>query len=124
MEKKIILMIDNEKELSSLIKSFLEEPGNCEVKIIPDGYNGMHAAGKIKPDLVLLDVLMPAMNGFHVLRQLKENKETASIPVMMFTAVQDVEARLREENLRCDGCLIKPIKLEELRSKINEVLFR
>jgi DNA-binding response OmpR family regulator len=121
-EKKIILMIDNEKEFSSLVKSFLEESCGCEAKIVPDGYNGMRMAAKIKPDLILLDVLMPAMNGFYVLKQLKENKETASIPVMMVTAVQDVEERLKAENLHCEGYIIKPVKLEDLRFKINNLL--
>ncbi|MCX5668163.1 MAG: response regulator [Candidatus Omnitrophica bacterium] len=121
-EKKIILMIDNEKEFSSLIKSFLEESCGYEAKIVPDGYNGMRMAAKIKPDLILLDVLMPAMNGFYVLKQLKESKETASIPVMMVTAVQDVEDKLRAESLHCEGYIIKPIKLEDLRLKINNLL--
>ena len=121
-EKKIILMIDNEKEFSSLIKSFLEESCGYEAKIIPDGYNGMRMAAKIKPDLILLDVLMPAMNGFYILKQLKENKETAPIPVIMVTAVQDVEIRVRAEGLHCEEYLIKPIKLEDLRFKINKAL--
>ena len=122
MEKKIILMIDNEKEFSSLIKSFLEESCGYEAKIVPDGYNGMRMAAKIKPDLILLDVLMPAMNGFYILKQLKENKETASIPIMMITAVHDIEARLIAKNLHCEGCFIKPVKLEDLRSKIIKAL--
>ena len=123
-EKKVILMIDNEKEFSSLIKSFLEESCNYEVKVVPDGYNGIRMAEKIKPDLILLDVLMPAMNGFYILKQLKGNKETSSIPVIMVTAVHDIEARLRAEDLHCEGAIIKPVKLEDLRSKINEVLIR
>ncbi|MCX5666023.1 MAG: response regulator [Candidatus Omnitrophica bacterium] len=123
-EKKVILMIDNEKEFSSLIKSFLEESCNYEAKVVPDGYNGIRMAEKIKPDLILLDVLMPAMNGFYILKQLKGNKETSSIPVIMVTAVHDIESRLRAEGLHCEGCIIKPVKLEDLRSKINEVLIR
>jgi len=122
--KKIILMIDNEKEFSSLIKSFLEESCGYEAKAVPDGYNGMRIAAKIKPDLILLDVLMPAMNGLHILKRLKENEETASIPVIMITAVQDVESRLKAGNLHCEDYLIKPIKLEDLRSKINKALKR
>ena len=123
-EKKIILMIDNEKEFSLLIKFFLEESCNYKAKIVPDGYNGMRIAAKIKPDLILLDVLMPAMNGFYILKQLREKKETASIPVIMVTAVQDIEARLRTENLHCEDYIIKPIKLEDLRFKINKILKR
>ena len=92
------------------------------MEVVPDGYNGMHVAAKIKPDLILLDVLMPAMNGFYILRKLRESEDTASIPVMLVTAVQDVEDRLRTENLHCEGCLIKPVKLEDMRSKINKVL--
>ena len=123
-ERKTILMIDNEKEYTSLIKSFLEESCNYKAKIVPDGYNGMRIAAKIKPDLILLDVLMPAMNGFYILKQLREKKETASIPVIMVTAVQDIEARLRTENLHCEDYIIKPIKLEDLRFKINKILKR
>lgn len=123
-KKKVILIIDNEKEFSSLIKSFLEESCGHEADVVPDGYNGIRIAAEIKPDLILLDILMPAMNGLHILKQLKEGKETASIPVIMVTAVHDVEARLRAENLHCEGYLIKPVKLEDLRSKINKVLKR
>jgi DNA-binding response OmpR family regulator len=121
-QKKTILMIDNEKEFSSLIKSFLEESCNYEVKIVPDGYNGVRIARKIRPDIILLDVLMPAMNGFDILRQLQESKETSLIPIIMVTALQDVDDKLRSQGLRCEGCVIKPFKLEDLRNMLHKIL--
>ena len=121
-EKNKILIIDNEKEFTSLIKSFLEESCNCEVKIVPDGYNGMRIAAELRPDLILLDILMPAMNGFHILEKLKQGEETASIPVVMLTAVEDEESVKKAKDLNCEDYLVKPIKLEELKYKINKVL--
>ena len=121
-EKNKILIIDNEKEFTSLMKSFLEESCNYEVRIVPDGYNGIRIAAEFKPDLILLDVLMPAMNGFHILEKLKQGEETASIPVVMLTAVEDEESVKKAKDLNCEDYLVKPIKLEELKYKINKVL--
>lgn len=121
-EKKKILIIDNEKEFSSLMKSFLEESCNYDVKVVPDGFNGMRIAGEMKPDLILLDILMPAMNGFYILEKLKEGKETASIPVVMVTGVEDDKAKQRAQDLHCADYFTKPIKLEDFRHKINKLL--
>ena len=120
--KNKILIIDNEREFTALLKSFLEESCNYDVTIVPDGYNGMRMAAEEKPDLVLLDVLMPAMNGFYILKKLKEGKETSSIPVMMVTAVEDVKDRAKKEGLDCEGYIMKPVKLEDLRNKIDKLL--
>lgn len=119
---KKVLIIDNEKEFSALIKSFLEESINCEVRVVPDGYNGIRIAEEIRPGLILLDVLMPAMNGFDILKKLKENEGTRSIPVIMTTAVDDDRAKKKAQALNCAGYLVKPLKLEELRYKVKEIL--
>jgi DNA-binding response OmpR family regulator len=120
-KRKKILIIDNERGFTSLIKSFLEESCNYEVKVVPDGYNGMRKAAEFKPDLIFLDILMPAVNGFYILEKLKEDKETASIPVIMVTAVEDDKYKEKAKALHCEGYLVKPIKLDELRNKISEI---
>lgn len=117
-----IIVIDNEREFTSLIRSFLEASCNCKVDVIPDGYNGIRMAAKLKPDLILLDVLMPAMNGFLILKRLKENEETSSIHVAMITAVDDEESKKKAADLGCVDYFVKPIKLEDLKHRVNQLL--
>lgn len=121
-EKKNILIIDNEKEFTSLIKTFLEESCSLNIKVVPDGYNGINMAAKLKPDLILLDVLMPAMNGFSILEKLKHDEKTASIPVIMITALDNDKYKQKARELNCMDYLVKPIKLEVLRNTIKKAL--
>jgi PleD family two-component response regulator len=123
-DKKKVMLIDNEQEFTDLIKSFLEPSCNCEVRVVPDGYNGVRLAAQLKPDLILLDVLMPAMNGFAILKKIKDNEETSSIPVMMITASSDEESVEKATALGCEDYIVKPINLEYLRDKVKEVLSR
>ena len=71
-----ILIIDDEKELALIVKRMLERIGNYTVDTATNGKAGVKAAYRKKPDLILLDIMMPKMNGFEVLKKLKENEKT------------------------------------------------
>jgi len=85
--KKKILIIDDEKDFTKIVKSNLERTGRYEVKTENKGSLGLDVARAFNPDLILLDILMPDMEGSEVAYQLKNDKDTKNIPVVFLTAV-------------------------------------
>jgi DNA-binding response OmpR family regulator len=117
-----ILVIDDEEEFVSFIKTNLELRGDYEVVTALSGKDGIGIAERDKPDLVLLDIAMPEMDGFAVLKKLRENENTKSIPVIMVTARTDDEAMMKALKLHDDGYIPKPVKIEEMEEKIEDAL--
>jgi len=117
-------MIDDEEEFSGLIKFHLEGVGTFEIETVFDGKSGLAAAKRIKPDLILLDILMPGMDGFEVLKKLKSDSETVKIPVIMFSAVSDVKAQVRAAQLFDEEYITKPVDIKILKEKIEKALSR
>ena len=87
MEKKKILIIDDEEDFTKLVKMNLEATGKYEVKVENKGAIGFDAAKQFRPDLILLDILMPDMEGSEVASQLSDDKDTGSIPIVFLTAI-------------------------------------
>ncbi len=121
---KKVLMIDDEKEFCMVVKQNLEMKGDYRVEIATDGKSGISAALHHKPDLILLDIIMPGMGGFDVLRELKNKKETTTIPVIMLTAVGSEEAKEKALGLYDEDYIVKPVLLSDLDAKIRSVLSR
>ena len=121
---KRVLMIDDEKEFCMVVKQNLEMKGDYSVEIATDGKSGIAAALHRKPDLILLDIIMPGMGGFDVLRELKNKRETTSIPVIMLTAVGSEEAKEKALGLYDEDYVVKPVLLSDLDAKIRAVLSR
>ena len=119
---KKILIIDDEIDFSKLVKMNLELGGAFKVGMAVKGGEGIKLAARLKPHLILLDVLMPDMDGFQVLEKLKRNLNTASVPVIMLSAKGDDTTR--REALSKDVALFitKPIDSNELKDKIIKVL--
>lgn len=124
MEKTKILMIDDEQDFCKLVKMNLEQVGDYEVRVISNSKQGIKLAKKEKPDLILLDIMMPGVDGFKVLEVLKKDSATMAIPVVMLTAQLDDESKLKAMQLFDEGYLTKPIDTYELKTKIDEVLRR
>lgn len=119
--KKKILFIEDEADLVAVMKPRLESVGFSMISA-PDGKQGLRAAIDEKPDLIILDILMPQMNGYEVCERLKKNPETKDIPVIVLTAVG---AKDLEDNCRFVGaeeCLRKPYNPSELVAKIKKLL--
>ena len=121
---KKILIIDDEEEFLEFVKANLELRGDYRVFTAANGEKGMALAEKRKPDLVLLDIIMPVVDGFEVLKRLRACENTKSIPVIMLTARSDDEAMLKALELHDDGYIIKPLKIEELEEKVEKALFK
>ena len=121
---KKILIIDNEEGFLEFVKTNLELRGNYRVITAPDGEKGLRLAEKRKPDLVLLDIIMPGIDGFEVLKRLRAGEKTKTIPVIMLTARSDDDAMIKALELHDDGYIIKPLKIEELEDKVEKALYR
>ncbi|MDD5136433.1 MAG: response regulator [Candidatus Omnitrophica bacterium] len=119
---KKILIVDDEEGFRFFVKTNLEIRGDYEVASAPDGIEGLRLAGEYRPDLILLDILMPKMDGFKVLEELKGSEKTKSIPVIMLTARSSDDARLKALNLGSDGYVVKPFEMAELEEKIEQAL--
>jgi len=122
MKIKRILTIDDEVNFGRLIKLNLELTGGFKVSTATSGRQGIELAKKIKPDLILLDILMPEMNGFETLEILKKDKDTAGIPVVMLTAKGDEASMAKVKQLCGELYVTKPIESSELKAKIEWVL--
>ncbi|MBP7088900.1 MAG: response regulator [Candidatus Omnitrophica bacterium] len=121
---KKILTIDDEEDLPFFIKANLELTGEYEVVVARSGKEGIKAAIRYKPDLILLDIMMPHMDGYQVLDRLKKSRRTLSIPVIMLTAKGDDESKMKASSLYNEDYIVKPIQIDSLIAKIEEILKR
>ncbi len=118
---KAVLIIDDEPDVARPIAFRLEMSG-FEVVVEPDGQLGYERAVNTRPDIVLLDVMMPGLDGIEVCRMLKRNSATRGIPVVMVTAkttAGDVEAAFDAE---ASDYVSKPFEWAELRAKIDRLV--
>lgn len=121
---KKILIVDDEEDLTFFVKANLELAGDFEVIIANSGKDGIKAAARQNPDLILLDIMMPQMDGFEVLERIKKSPKTLSIPVIMLSAKGDVDSKIKSAGLYNEAYIVKPVQIEALKEKIEEVLER
>ena len=117
-----ILVIDDEEDLGFFIKSTLELTGKFNVLQSTNGKSGVKIAQKKKPDLILLDIMMPKMNGYEVLKELKEDISTMAIPVVMLTARNDDDSIMEAMSSYAQHYIIKPVEMDHLAAQIEYVL--
>lgn len=104
--KKRILLVEDDANLSAVYKSRLEMEG-FETREVSDGEQALAAAIEFKPDLILLDVMMPKISGFDVLDILRNTPETANIRIIMLTALSQPKDKERAEVMGVDEYLVK-----------------
>ncbi|MBN1688600.1 MAG: response regulator [Candidatus Omnitrophica bacterium] len=122
MPKKI-LAIDDEEDLLSIIKTWLESNG-FQVETAKNGEEGLHKARAINPDLIILDIMMPKMDGFEVLSDLRGHRQTNTIPVVMLTSKGETENIMESERLLAQDFLIKPFEAHELLNMVHRYVRR
>ncbi|MDP8230200.1 MAG: response regulator [Candidatus Gorgyraea atricola] len=121
MDKKRILLVEDEKDISRMTKSRLESDG-YEVMVAYDGHMALQEARSKKPDLIILDVMMPKMDGYKVCRMLKYDSEHKDIPIVMLTARALDSDKKTGEEVGTDAYIVKPFKWDVLTDKICELL--
>ncbi|MDD5116206.1 MAG: response regulator [Candidatus Omnitrophica bacterium] len=119
---KRILIIDDEVYFARLVKMNLESGVGFKVEIALKGYEGIKTAAKFRPHLVLLDLLMPDMNGLQVLEELRKDKKISRTPVIILSAKGDDATRKEVLGNKVDLFVTKPISAEGLRERIVKVL--
>lgn len=87
-DKKKVLLVDDDPDFVEAVKVIVES-GGYDVRVASDGKEGIEAVAQDRPDLIILDVMMPVMDGHKACAALKGNKETADIPIILLTAVAD-----------------------------------
>jgi diguanylate cyclase (GGDEF)-like protein len=123
MLKKKILVIDDTEFMTKLISDTLTEAGYVVVTA-SDGYQGLEKVGTEKPDLVILDIVMPGIDGFEVCRILREDDRNNLMPIIMLTAQEDEDDKLTGLELGADDYIIKPFNHRELLSRVRNTLKR
>ena len=118
---KKILIVDDEKELVEIIKMSLE-PLGYEVFEAYDGSEGLEKARQIKPDLIVLDLMLPKMDGYQVCRMLKFDVNFKHIPIILFTARAAKDDLEKGKEAGADAFITKPFKHEVLQEKIESLL--
>jgi DNA-binding response OmpR family regulator len=122
-ENHKILIVEDEPDLVQTVQERLEMNG-YQVITASNGKEGLEMAVEEKPDVVLLDVNMPVMNGFEMLEALKKNPESTDCVVMMVTVYSQKEDIARAEACGIEDYIVKPFKLGALIERIDEVLER
>ena len=113
MRKKRILIVDDEPDYVEMIKMRLEA-SDYEVITANDGRSGLDAATAERPNLILLDVMMPGMDGFEVLKELRSTPGTKTVPVIMLTARGETKSIFKAQNMGITDYLTKPCDSKEL----------
>lgn len=116
-----ILVVDDENINLRLVSRLLEMEG-YEVVSAQSGEAALHLIEQTAPDLALLDVMMPVMDGYELCRRLRQNPVTAQIPIVMLTALVDENDRLKGIEAGADDCLPKPFDVDVLRTMLKRFL--
>jgi CheY-like chemotaxis protein len=117
----IVLVVDDNLQNLELIQAYLEDT-ECETVPAHDGLEALDIVEHSKPDLILLDVMMPKMSGFEVCRRLKSNPKTSDIPVIMVTALNEFGDIERGINSGTDDFVSKPVNKLELLTRVRTML--
>ena len=121
---KLIYIIDDEKEVCELLRLTLETR-HYDVKIGHDGETCLEMVKKKKPDLLILDLKMPKMNGYELINSLKSSKEYADIPIMVLTIITQGSTKTDEDwkrSLGVEDFLTKPFEPLEMLQRVNKIL--
>lgn len=116
-----ILVIDDHPETLSIIQNVLEQHG-YDVDTARSGFRGLSMAESDPPDLVVVDGMMPEMDGWEVCRRLRENEKLTAIPIIMFSAVAEADLKLAGFTAGADDYLTKPTEPEELVERVEILL--
>lgn len=122
MGKKAKILVVDDKDRNLRLMEAMLIPLGYEVVLARDGEKALETVRNISPDLILLDIMMPKMDGFEVARRLKEGEETRIIPIVMVTSLKEVEDRVKGLEVGAEDFLTKPVDKTELRARVQSLL--
>jgi diguanylate cyclase (GGDEF)-like protein len=121
LKKQRILIVDDEEHIRKIVKFQLEKAG-YEVETAEDGLLALEAVDRCPPDLILLDLMMPNMDGYEVCKRLKSNYQTNHLPIIMVTAKSEMENKLQGFESGANDYITKPFAITELLVRVKNVL--
>ena len=119
MNKKA-LVVEDDKNIAELLRLYLEKDG-FEVSIASDGGQGLRLAGEVEPDVILLDIMLPVMDGWQVC---KEIRRTSQVPIIMLTAKGDDMDKILGLEYGADDYMTKPFNILEVKARIKGIFRR
>ncbi|MCS7151690.1 MAG: response regulator [Endomicrobia bacterium] len=117
-----ILVIDDEIEVHDFVKDVFEGFDNTEVKSVHDGFSAGMTVAEYLPDLIILDLLLPGVDGFKVCASIKNNSKLKDIKILAITGYDSPENRQKILSAGADDYLAKPLELREFREKVRKLL--
>ena len=123
MQGRTILVVEDERPIREMVRFALERE-NFSVCEAPDAASARVAMAEQRPDLLLLDWMMPGVSGMDLAREMKESPTLADLPIIMLTARGEEEDKVRGLNIGCDDYITKPFSTAELLARIQAVLRR
>ena len=123
MQKEMVLIVEDDEDILQLLTFNIESAG-YDVMTAADGFEGLTLARRHQPNLILLDIMLPGLDGFEVCKELKRKPETAETPIVMLTARSEEVDRIVGLELGADDYVVKPFSPRELLLRIKAVLKR
>ena len=120
MDKERILIVDDDENICELLRLYLEKDG-YETVVANDGLKAVSYAEKYNPDLILLDIMLPGLDGWQVCREIRKTSQT---PIIMLTAKGEVFDKVLGLELGADDYIVKPFEPKELLARMKAVLRR
>ena len=124
MPKTRVLVVEDEQDIAGLIKHTLERGGRTDAEIVASGDAALRSVMERPPDLVILDLNLPVLNGLEVCRILRARPHSADVPIIMLTAMSSESDRVAGLDLGADDYVTKPFSVRELAARVRAVLRR
>ncbi|MDP2969939.1 MAG: response regulator [Deltaproteobacteria bacterium] len=122
-ERKKILVVDDDKIIvETIVQSLEEDEYGYEMISASDGFEAGLQVSHFKPDLLILDIMMPDINGYEVCQKIKSNPETKDIKIIVLSAYLNDEAFKQMKEYGADACFSKPLPLEQLKYEVAKLL--
>ncbi|MFA5976415.1 MAG: response regulator [Elusimicrobiota bacterium] len=119
-----ILVVEDDRSIQMVLELVLTKIAHCQVLVASDGNEGIARILEHKPDIIMLDLMLPGIDGFEICRRAKANEETRHIPVIFLTAQPQPAAVARAMALGAAGYIVKPFDPFKIVDQINEALSR
>ena len=123
-DRRKVLVVDDDPALVEVVVEFLGETGEYELAEASDGFDAGIQLTRFAPDLVILDLMMPHLDGFKVCRRIKSNRETEHVKILVLTGFASDENVRRALGCGADCCVAKPVRMADLRAKVDQLLAR
>ena len=122
-KERTVLIVDDERDIRDIVRRLLEELDvDLKIEEAKDGYEAGIKVGNLQPDLVIMDLMMPKVDGFQLCRSIRENDETRTVKVLAITAFPEQDNVKKMYDAGADLCLIKPLQLEHFKLEVVRLL--